>query len=230
MVPSETVSKINPWPFILLVTVLLLSQLFGSYFAGQLLRYDSFMGLWVLLRLVLPFALVLVLGIPLSKLYFGMPRFDRQSLWIVSVAAVALVGLFVYLNWFGEAYLAYYRHGQSLAQLQAAGRFQSFMIFTASTLIGWEILHRSFLLGGIQYSLFRFMQVPERSAMFIAIVTVCVFEAMFHIKKPIYESIPMVLASLVLSWLTIRTRSVWPALTIHLAIEVIFGYAAFVGV
>ncbi len=230
MQPSETASKINPRPFFLLVATLLLFQLLGSYFAGQILRFDSFMGLWVLLRLVLPFGLVLLLGIPLSKLYFGKPRFDKQSLWIVSLAGLALAGLFVYLNWFGEDYLAYYRHGQSLEQLQAMGRFQSFMIFTASTLVGWEILHRSFLLGGIQYSLHRFMQVPERSAMFIAIMTVAVFEAMFHIKKPIYESIPMVFASLLLSWLTIKTRSVWPALTIHLGIEVIFGYAAFVGV
>ena len=56
---------------------------------------------------------------------------------------------------------------------------------------------------------------------------VCIFEVLFHIKKPIYEAIGMIVASPLLSYLTIKTRSLWPALTFHLLIELMFGFSAF---
>ncbi len=217
-------------PILLLIVTLLCCQLLGNYFAGQFLRFDSFLGLWPILRILIPILIIILIGIPFKVLYLNKPQFCKQSLIFLTGVSFALVALFIYLNWFGDGYLSHYRKGRTLEQLQAMGKFQSFMIFTSSTLIAWEFFHRCFLLAGSQYIMTRFMQIPASSATVLAMLFTCIFEAMFHIKKPIYEAIPMVLASLALSWLTIKTRSIWPALLIHLAIEVIFGHAAYVGV
>ncbi|MFD2165909.1 type II CAAX prenyl endopeptidase Rce1 family protein [Thalassotalea euphylliae] len=224
-----TSKVIDVKPLIVIVVSALLLQLIGHYFAPKVLRYEGFMGLWPILRIVLPAILLMVLAIPLTHIYLKLPRWDKASALTMLVAGVCLIFLAIFLANYADDYLNHYRKGQSLEQLREAARFERFLIFTSSTLIAWELFHRSFLLGGIRYLLKERYAVPEVLSNWTAMLMVASFEALFHIKKPMYESIPFVFASLALSWLTIRTNSVLPALFIHLAIELIFGYSAYVG-
>ncbi|MEI6898181.1 MAG: CPBP family glutamic-type intramembrane protease [Psychromonas sp.] len=214
-------------PFCLLIAVLLLLQVIGAYIGKDFLAWQGVKGYWILSRLVLPFILILLLAIPLNRLYFAKPKINRESLLFIVFSSGLLLCLFVYLQFFSADYLDHYRHGRSLESLREAGAFQRFLIFTTSTLIGWEVLHRGFLLGGGLYCLTKHFKLHPTAAAIIMVMIVCVFEVLFHIKKPIYEAIGMLVASPLLSYLTIKTRSLWPALTFHLLIEIMFGFSAF---
>lgn len=214
--------------FTLILSALLL-QLIGHYFASKYLVIGSFYTLWPILRIVIPVAILIILAIPLRTLSFQLPRFDKQSLAVVFVAVLGLLLMTFYLANFADAYLSYYRKGATLEYLQSTQRFERFMVFTVSTVIAWEIFHRGFLLGALRFLLSQKMAVQQKSADIIAMLFLSTFESLFHIKKPMAESIPLIFASLALSWLTIRTGSLWPALIIHFMIEVIFGYSAYIG-
>lgn len=220
---------INTKPLMIIILCALCLQLLGHYFATTYLVYDGFLALWPLLRIVLPACLLVLLAIPLSVFSYRLPQFDKASLMLVLFSLVALSLLAFYLANFADDYLSYYRRGASLEALIAAQRFERFMVFTVSTVIAWEVFHRGFLLGSLRFWLTEKMAIPARSADMIAMLYLSAFESLFHIKKPMYESIPLVFVSLALSWLTIRTKSLWPALIIHFSIEVIFGYSAYVG-
>ena len=222
-------SAVSTKPIFILVVSAILLQLFGHYFAGKLLVFDSFLALWPIVRIVLPAFLLLLLAIPLRVLSLSLPRFDRQSFYVVLACTIGLALLAIYLGNFADDYLNYYRKGVPIEYLRQTQRFERFMLFTCSTLIAWEIFHRGFLLGALNYCLQHHMQIHEKSAHVIAMLFIAVFEALFHIKKPMLESMPLVFASMVLTWLTLKTGSLWPALIIHLAIEIIFGYSAYVG-
>ncbi len=225
----NTTHKINHIPLISIIICALLFQLIGHYFATKFFVYDSFLALWPFLRIVLPVVLLLLVAIPLRVFNMGVPTFDKKSGIVVALSCLGLCFLAIYLGNFADDYLSYYRKGASIELLRKLGRFERFMMFTASTLIAWEIFHRGFLLGSLRYCFTKHLQIQQRSSDIIAMLFVASFEALFHIKKPMHESIPLIFASLILSWLTIRTKSLWPALIIHLAIEVIFGYSAFIG-
>lgn len=214
-------------PFCVLLGVLLLLQVIGSYIGKEFLAWDRIKGYWILSRLVIPFILVLLLAIPLKNLYFSKPIINRSNVNFMLFAVFLLLLLLVYLQFFAGDYLSHYRRGYSLERLRETGKFFGFLVFTASTLIGWEVLHRGFLLGGGQYCLTEHYKLHPTAAAVIMVVIVCIFEVLFHIKKPIYEAIGMLIASPLLSYLTIKTRSLWPALTFHLMIELIFGFSAF---
>jgi membrane protease YdiL (CAAX protease family) len=214
-------------PFCILLIVILLLQVIGVYVSNNFLASGGFKGYWVLSRLVFPFVLVFLLAIPLKQLYFSKPTINRENLLLMAVFFGLLLCLFIYLQFFAADYFSHYRHGRSLEDLREAGKFQRFLIFTASTIIGWEVLHRGFLLGGGQYCLTKHYKLNPMAAAIIMIIIVCIFEVLFHIKKPIYEAIGMIIASPLLSYLTIKTRSLWPALTFHLLIELAFGFSVF---
>jgi membrane protease YdiL (CAAX protease family) len=214
-------------PFCILLIVILLTQVVGVYVSNNFLASGGVKGYWIISRLIFPFVLVLLLAIPLKQLYFSKPTINRENLLLMAAFLGLLLCLFVYLQFFAADYLSYYRHGSSLEGLREAGKFQRFLIFTVSTIIGWEVLHRGFLLGGGQYCLTQHYKINPTAAAVIITVIVCIFEVLFHIKKPIYEAIGMIFASPLLSYLTIKTRSLWPALTFHLLIELAFGFSAF---
>lgn len=222
-------NEIHHKPLITIIICALLLQLFGHYFATKFFVYEGFQSLWPVLRIVLPIFLLLILAIPLRVFNISLPVFDKQSAIVVGFSCIGLCLLAVYLGNFADDYLSYYRRGASLELLRKLGRFERFMMFTASTLIAWEIFHRGFLLGSLRYCFENHLKIQTRSSDIIAMLFVASFEALFHIKKPMHESIPLIFASIILSWLTIRTKSLWPALIIHFAIEVIFGYSAFIG-
>jgi len=224
---DETLSIKMAAPFCILLGAILLLQVIGVYISNSVLASGGFKGYWVLSRLVFPFILVFLLAIPLKHLYFSKPHINRENLIMMGIFTGLLLCLFIYLQFFAADYLSHYRHGRSLESLREAERFQRFLIFTASTIIGWEVIHRGFLLGGGQYCLTKHYKINPTAAAIIMTVIVCIFEVLFHIKKPIYEAVGMIVASPLLSYLTIKTRSLWPALTFHLLIELAFGFSAF---
>ena len=224
---DETLSFKMAAPFCVLLGTILLVQVVGVYVSNSVLAFEGFKGYWVLSRLVFPFILAFLLAIPLKHLYFSKPHINRENLMIMSVFIGLLLCVFVYLQFFAADYLSHYRNGRSLESLREAERFLRFLIFTASTIIGWEIIHRGFLLGGGQYCLTKHYKINPVAAAIIMVVIVCIFEVLFHIKKPIYEAVGMIIASPLLSYLTIKTRSLWPALTFHLLIELAFGFSAY---
>jgi membrane protease YdiL (CAAX protease family) len=215
-------------PFCLLLGVLLVSEVIGIYIGNSFLAHEGFKGYWVLNRTVLPFILIFLLSIPLKSLYLSKPKLSLISPCFIGFCLLGLIGLLVYLQFFAEDYLQYYRNGRSLETLHEINRFQRFVIFTASTIIGWELLYRGFILGGGKYCLVKHLHIETSIAIFIMVIIVCICEVTFHLQKPIFESLGMVIASPLLSYLTIKTRSLWPAMTIHLMIEFIFGFSAYV--
>ncbi len=212
---------------IILIISVLFFQILGSYLANHVLDLGKFKTLWVILRIVCPFVIILLLSIPLRHLYFSFPRINRKNSILLLMAAFAVLAIFAYLQLFADDYINYYRKGQSLEALRAQGKFEGFLLFTLSTIIGWEILHRGFLLGGLQYCFSHHLRIQPFVAAAIAILFVCVFEALFHIKKPMIEALGMIVASPVLCLLTIKTNSIWPALILHLAIELAFAISVY---
>lgn len=217
----------NLAPFCVLIAVLMLLQVIGAYIGKEFLAWERVKGYWILSRLVIPFILILLLAIPLRSLYFSKPVITRDNVKLIYISVFMLLCILIYLQFFAGDYLSHYRRGYSLERLREAEKFLGFLVFTASTLIGWEVLHRGFLLGGGQYCLTEHYKLHPTAAAVIMVVIVCIFEVLFHIKKPIYEALGMLVASPFLSYLTIKTRSLWPALTFHLMIELIFGFSAF---
>lgn len=220
--------KISPQVALIAVFMTaLLAQLFGHYFASSYLRIaDRFFGLWVLLRIVIPAAVVIWLAIPFSQLFLGRPQWSKSSKRAFIGGLVIVAGILVFLQFFGDSYLGNYRRHP---YADPWAKFQGFLIFTSSTMIGWELLHRCFLLGGLRYCLHNRLKVDAATASLIAVLFTCAFEVIFHLKKPIYESLGLVLASPFFCWLTLTTRSVWPALILHLCIEVAFAYTLYFG-
>lgn len=215
-------------PFCLLMSILLVAEVIGIYIGHSFLANEGFKGYWVLSRMVLPFIVVLMLSIPIKSLYLSKPKLSHISPYFIGFCILALLGLLVYLQFFAEDYLQYYRNGRSLEILHEINRFQRFSIFTASTVIGWELLYRGFILGGGQYCLVKHLHIETSAAIFMMAVIICICEVTFHLQKPIFESLGMVIASPLLTYLTAKTRSLWPAMAIHLMIEFIFGFSAYV--
>ncbi len=225
---SQPITLRMALPFCLLLGILLVSEVIGIYIGQSFLANEGFKGYWLLNRIVIPFIVVYLLAIPLKNLYLSKPQLSLISPYFIGFCVLALISLSVYLQFFAENYLQYYRNGRSLEILHEINRFQRFAIFTASTIIGWELLYRGFILGGGQYCLTKHLHVEASVATFIMAVIVCICEVTFHLNKPIFESLGMVITSPLLCYLTIKTRSLWPAMVIHLMIEFIFGFSAYV--
>lgn len=93
-----------------------------------------------------------------------------------------------------------------------ASHLSSFLIYEgayASYFIGWEFFHRGFLTLGL-----------ERVLGWYAIFVVTIPFAVLHVGKPMPEAYGAIVASIVLGWLAIRTRSSWYGFALHASIAV----------
>lgn len=200
----------------LIVTVLLV-QGFVRYW-GQVdpaLRFGSFFYATAGVRLLVPLAVLLALGVSWRQLGFGRPRVPRSreaarlfaGFVVVTVLALVLMQL--------EAYRSAYS-GVRVGDL--GSRLQRFAAFALSTTIPWEILHRGYLLHGVRELCTRGGIDTNRSATLAIAFTLC-FEVLFHLTKPALEALALVVGSPVLSWLAFRYRSIWIPLLIHVWIE-----------
>ncbi len=208
-------------PFIIIVFTALASQLIGTYHAKSMILGGYFYLLWVILRIALPVAVLIALKVPLSKIGLGLPRFDPLTRNLVMVAAVILVAAFAGI-YFMKGYFTFYSSAFAGPGDGTLGRFFNFMIFTSSTLTGWEFLHRGFLLMGLYYVLGERDSIPVETAAKIAIAMVWVFEVVFHFIKPELEALGLLAGSPLLSWLALRMRSIWVPFLLHFLVELLF--------
>ncbi len=79
----------------------------------------------------------------------------------------------------------------------------------ASYFIGWEFFHRGFLTVGLQPALGWY-----------AVLVVAIPFGIMHVGKPMPEAYGAIVASLLLGWLAIRTRSSWYGFALHASIAV----------
>jgi membrane protease YdiL (CAAX protease family) len=207
--------------FMVIIFTALMVQLLGSYHAGSYIVGNYFYALWILLRIAVPVGMLLLLKVPLSQIGLGLPRFDRRTKSIVYFAVAILLAAFI-----GIFFLRGYFNFYSAAFAEGGGgglaRFANFMIFTSSTLTGWEFLHRGFLLMGIRYVLAERDGIRPDTASLIAVAVVWIFEVVFHFIKPELEALGLLVGSPLLSWLALRTRSIWVSFMIHFLVELLF--------
>jgi membrane protease YdiL (CAAX protease family) len=204
-----------------IVATALMVQLIGTYFARALVVGDFFYLSWFLLRIPLPLVVLLLVRVPLSEIGLGLPRIDRRMGRVLTAGAVLLVAAFAGI-YFMSGYFSFYSGSFAGPDDGRAARFANFMIFTASTLTGWEFLHRGFLLMGLRYVFAVREKMPEKNAALVAVAIVWVFEVVFHFIKPPVEALGLLVGSPLLSWLALRTRSIWLAFLFHLSVEILF--------
>lgn len=96
-----------------------------------------------------------------------------------------------------------------------------FLLFTLSTTLPWELLHRGFLLFGVRRTLAA-GGIDARAAAGIALLFTLVFEVTQHLVKPPLEALALFVGSPLLSWLAFRTDSLLIPLAAHLVIEALF--------
>ena len=207
--------------FMVIIFTALMAQLIGTYYARALVVGDYFYLSWLILRILLPCIVLLLLKIPLTEIGLGLPIVDRRMARVLIAGAVVLVAAFAGI-YFMSGYFSFYTGSFTGSDGGRAGRFANFMIFTSSTLTGWEFLHRGFLLLGLRYALGAREKIPERNAALIAMAIVWVFEVVFHFIKPPVEALGLLVGSPLLSWLALRTRSIWLPFLFHLAVEILF--------
>jgi membrane protease YdiL (CAAX protease family) len=207
--------------FMVIIVTAIIVQFIGSYFARALVVGDYFYLSWFLLRIPLPLLLLVALKVPLSEIGLGLPRIDRGMARALIAGAVLLVAAFACI-YFMSGYFSFYSTSFRTPGGGGASRFANFMIFTSSTLTGWEFLHRAFLLMGLRYALMVQERVQERTAILIAVSVVWVFEVVFHFIKPPVEALGLLVGSPLLSWLALRTRSIWVPFLAHLLVEILF--------
>ena len=218
-VKADVSSKLSS--FMVIVFTALMIQFVGSYHAGSFVIGNYFYALWFLLRIAVPLAVLLLLKVPLSHIGLGSPRFDRQTKHVVIFTVVVLVAAFVGI-YFMRGYFNFYSNAFAGEGGGAPARFGNFMIFTSSTLVGWEFLHRGFLLMGIRYVLAERDRIRPETASIMAVAVVWIFEVVFHFIKPELEALGLLIGSPLLSWLALRLRSIWVSFLIHFLVELLF--------
>ena len=201
----------------ILIGTSLLVQLLGRYHAHHY-AIGHFYYSWVFLRIIIPLIIIKSLRIPFSEMGLGPPKNNRFLIFLGAVSLLGLLAIYFLIH-ASPQYLGYYAKGWGALDSR---RLTNFMVFTLSTLTGWEFLHRSFLLMGIVYILEKRHRVEKSLAHQTAILIVWTFEVLFHFIKPQMEATGMLLGSPVLSYITLKTGSIWPAFLIHLGVEVVF--------
>jgi membrane protease YdiL (CAAX protease family) len=205
-----------------LIAAALTFQLIGRYHADALVLGREFYLSWLILRIVFPVIVLLALGIPLNRIGMGLPHIDRKTLRILIFGIALLLIAFIWI-YSMQGYFDYY--SGAFRTGGRAGRFIQFMVFTSSTLTGWEFLHRGFLLFGASYILTEHEGFPDPTASRTAVCLVWAFEVLFHFIKPEIEAVGMLIGSPMLSWLALRTRSIWIPFLIHFMVELLFIFS-----
>lgn len=216
MVTTTTDSETRaPTQLFAILGIGLAIQLFVRYW-GQPgnLQIGGFFWATATARLLVPALAIALLGLRWDAFGLGLPRIPRrEGLWLLAAVVVSTAVILVLLQ--SESYRAAYA-GNRFGDFST--KFQRWALFTLSTTVPWEILHRGFLLHGIRQVLSR-SRVPEASSGAIAIGFVACFEVLYHFIKPVLESGALVIGSPILSYLAFRYRSLWFPLAVHVFIE-----------
>jgi membrane protease YdiL (CAAX protease family) len=138
-----------------------------------------------------------------NPLDFGL-RWGNAKLWVphVIVACLILVPI-LYVSSLLPDFQKYYH--------QENFHFWNYFLTQCILLMGWEFIFRGFLLFGLKDK-FKDATIIIQMVPFV----------LLHIGKPEPETISTILTGLYFGWICYRGRSYWPALIIHLFINIFF--------
>lgn len=145
----------------------------------------------------------------IEKSWFSIRTWKRSD-WIL--LAVFLAGSAVAV--LSIRYIPSLRHAypgmNHLPWVVRGARGLTSLVWTASWLVGWEFLHRYFLLraASARFPRFGWLLVP-------------LSEVLYHLQKPLLEAAGMGLFSLVLTWWSLKRKNVLLPFLIHLYIELL---------
>lgn len=183
---------------------------YERFLVGEWRLFD--MGLQIGAPLFLALA---IFKMSLSNLYLGRPHFTRATtLWSAVVLVASPILIYIFSQHEG---IQNYYFGRPTSE-----RISFFAVFTLSTIPGWEFLHRGFFLGAFIVLLKKEVQIPKMVAEKLALLIILSFEVLYHHSKPELEAWGLLLLSPILTWITYQSRSLWPALILHLWVELWF--------
>lgn len=212
------------YQIIVLIFSSLLAQLLAKYYSSFfVVGYFNLLSLFV--RFGLPItAWVFIFKFSKKDMGLRLPTMKKTD-WIAILIVLIGTPLVMRLTLVDSSYFDYYSDSFANNQADLFVRLKYFMEFTVSTLFGWEFLHRSYLLFGLCL-LLRRANLSLSLSQTMAICVTSSFEVLYHFLKPDLEAWGILLFSPVLCILAFRTKSVLPALGIHLYIELAFIYYA----
>jgi hypothetical protein len=198
---------------VLLVSVLLI-QAVAAYGYRDLRVGGFFYGTFAA-RLGVPLlCAAFVLGMPWGSFGLAWPRL-APSQWLLALGATVVLTAVAIPLLDMDSYQAAYEDGRGYA---FDTKVQRFLLFTVSTTIPWEILHRGYLLHGIRNALGDSKPLA-RIAVPMAILITMAYEVLFHFTKPPLEALALLVGSPILSWVALRSGSILLPLLVHLYIE-----------
>ena len=124
------------------------------------------------------------------------------ALILLGICGVCLIKFIPVLN-------TYYQSKSNLSVAMKWSYAAGNLIWLSSWLIGWEFLHRVFLMHYLQVVLGR-----------IGPCCIPVFEFLFHLQKSLPEALGMLLLSIVLTYWSYKRKNVLLPFFAHLSIEV----------
>jgi membrane protease YdiL (CAAX protease family) len=149
-------------------------------------------------------------GLGLGDWRFGLPA--AVCLYLIMVPVLAAASFrpnfvdYYPMSEFVRDEVALYAGGAGVSHLAP---FVVYEAFYAAYFIGWEFFHRGFLTVGL-----------SKVFGWYAILIVTIPFAILHLGKPMPEAYGAIIASLVLGWLAIRTRSGWWGFFVHASVAV----------
>lgn len=179
----------------------------------------SELGSWGLVPLAPLLFMFLIPGLfsfkqPKGFLGWQRPEMSPRLVFALIILVLVLTGV-VFLAFRTGNVADYYNQFNSGEPSLA--QWLDWAVFAVVSCVVTEFFFRSFwLMGGMFQGL----------STTVAVWTVFVGECVFHFSKPPLEVLGAGALSIVLSVLTIRTKSVWPAFGVHLWIELCFSVKA----
>jgi membrane protease YdiL (CAAX protease family) len=166
---------------------------------------------------VLPVALILLTGGSLREFGLGLGdwRFGLRAVAVLYGVMLPVLIAVSFLDGFIDYYpMSDWVRGEAIAYHEGGGgqHLASFFVYEAayaSYFIGWEFFHRGYLTIGL-----------ERVFGGYAVLIVTIPFALVHLGKPMPEPYAAIVASLVLGWLAIRTRSSWYGFALHAGVAI----------
>lgn len=218
--PEQTLNPLRERLFWFALGLLLLLTI-GRYHGKDLVLGEQFQWLRFLLYTVGVFLIAkLSLRTSLKDCGFGLPRISRRLSALLIVCALllpAIISVILLSPDYLRAY-SFYRN----PEISPGAKLSHFAQFIFSTLPAWTFLLRGVILFGVSRYLIREHKMKDRSAELICLLVVMGIEVIYHFLKPEFEAFGMLVASPVLSWLALRTRSVWTPFFVHLYLETCF--------
>jgi membrane protease YdiL (CAAX protease family) len=147
--------------------------------------------------------LIIILILRRNPLNFGL-RWGKVKFWGPQVIVTCLILVTIlYFSSLLPVFQKYYR--------QENFHLGTYFLTQCALLMGWEYIFRGFLLFGMKE---RF----KESSIVIQMVPF----VLLHVGKPELETISTIFTGLYLGWVCYRGQSYWPALIIHLFINIFF--------